>query len=113
MVVVGLWFMVVHQTVNVQMSVMTATNAEQIRRIGFVIAHAIAMHVIKVRIVVQTIATMVFVHLAVHKGWYVRTAQCVPLVLNVSRGETASIILDIVMLLHSVSTDAIKVFREC
>ncbi len=63
--------MVVHQTVNVQMSVMTATNAEQIRRIGFVIAHAIAMHVIKVRIVVQTIATMVFVHLAVLKVAYV------------------------------------------
>jgi len=57
----------VHRTINVQMSIMSVSNADQIRCIRFVFARAMAFHVFKMRIVVQTIATMVLVHLAVLK----------------------------------------------
>ena len=93
-----------------------AMYADQIRHIGFVIARLMPSNVVKMRIVVQTIATMVFVHLAVLKVAIVRTTgQCVPLVINVSHGESAPMVWmrDIAMLLHSVSTHAINVFHEC
>ena len=78
----------VHRTVNVHMGIMSAPNAEQIRHIGFVIANAIMVHVVKMRIVLQTIAQMVFVHLAVPKVAFITaTAQCVLLVINVNHGQ--------------------------
>jgi len=93
----------VHRTVNVQMSIICAPIAHPIRRMQFVIASAIPPLVFKMRIVVLTIATMVFVHLAVLKVAYVTsmtTVQCVPMVIVVNLLTTAGI-RDIAMLLHS------------